>query len=110
MKLLLDENLPPAYRSRLAGHEVFTVAFMGWRGKKNGDLLALLADAGFDALLTMDRTMPHEQNLKRLRCAVIVLEAESNQLRDLDQLVPNLLATLKELVPCSVVRVRCRAS
>jgi hypothetical protein len=29
MKLLLDENLPHQLRNEIAGHEVFTVAYMG---------------------------------------------------------------------------------
>lgn len=41
MKLLLDENLPHDLRQHLAGHVVFTVAYMGWSGMKNGDLLQL---------------------------------------------------------------------
>jgi len=43
MKFLLDENLPHDLRHFIPGHEVFTVAFMGWAGVKNGDLLQLAA-------------------------------------------------------------------
>ncbi len=32
MKLLLDENLPHQLRHEVPGHEVFTVAYMGWSG------------------------------------------------------------------------------
>ena len=39
MKLLLDENLPHELRHELHGHEVATVAYMGWRGIRNGELL-----------------------------------------------------------------------
>jgi len=35
---------------------------MGWQGEENGELLQLAAPRGFDALLTADRNMPHEQN------------------------------------------------
>ena len=40
MKILLDENLPHAFRRLLPGHEVFTTAFMGWTGLESGELLA----------------------------------------------------------------------
>ena len=39
MKVLLDENLPHKLRAYLAKHEVATVAYMGWAGLKNGELL-----------------------------------------------------------------------
>jgi hypothetical protein len=41
MKLLLDEHLPHGRRSEIPGHDVFTVAFMGWSGVENGELLLL---------------------------------------------------------------------
>ena len=38
-KVLLDENLPHALESELAGCEVWTVRRAGWAGVKNGELL-----------------------------------------------------------------------
>lgn len=73
MKLLLDENLPHPMRHELTGHEVFSAAYMNWSGIENGELLRLAADAGFDALITNDRGLEHEQNLATLPLAVIVL-------------------------------------
>ncbi|MCZ0937990.1 MAG: hypothetical protein OXJ55_05105 [Caldilineaceae bacterium] len=35
---------------------------MGWQGGENGELLQLAAARGFDALITADRNMPHQQN------------------------------------------------
>lgn len=54
MKLLLDENLPLDLRHFLAGHDVFTVAYLGWKGFRNGALLARAFGDGFEAVLTMD--------------------------------------------------------
>ena len=48
MRLLLDESLPRRLRAHLPGHAVKTVVEMGWRGYKNGRLLAAAA-AEFDA-------------------------------------------------------------
>jgi predicted nuclease of predicted toxin-antitoxin system len=106
MKLLLDENLSHRLRPLLAGHEVFTVAFMRWRGLSNGALLAKAAEAGFDALITMDAGIQYEQNLSALPCSVVILEAESNALEHLKPLVPQLLQTLGSLKPQSCARVR----
>lgn len=106
MKLLLDENLPHRLRPLLVGHETFTVAFMNWKGIENGRLLTLAASNGFHALVTQDSGLEYEQNLARLPCSVVVLEAESNSLQHIRPLVPSLLNVLRTLPPCVVVRVR----
>ena len=54
MKILLDENLPHDLRHFLPAHEVFTVAYMGWPGIENGELLERAGDSGFDVMLTKD--------------------------------------------------------
>jgi ferredoxin-NADP reductase len=36
---------------------------MGWASKRNGDLLRVAVAAGFDAFLTVDRRLQHQQNL-----------------------------------------------
>ena len=63
-------------------HEVRTVAEVGWTGKRNGELLQLAA-AGFDAVLTADQNMEHQQNLGALPVAVIVLVAATNRIESL---------------------------
>jgi predicted nuclease of predicted toxin-antitoxin system len=106
MKLLLDENLPHRLRPLIAGHDVRTVTYMDWSGVENGELLARAAAEGFDAVITKDSGMPYEQNLGTLPCSIIVLEAKSNELGDIQPLLPELLNVLKNLPARSVVRVR----
>jgi hypothetical protein len=60
MKLLLDENLPHQLRHEIPGHDCFTVAYMNWAGIENGELLALAATAGFDALVTKETKIQYE--------------------------------------------------
>lgn len=48
------------------GHEVMTVNDAGFSGKENGELLKL-ADSRFDALLTVDKNLPKQQNLSGRR-------------------------------------------
>ena len=105
MKLLLDECLPYRLRPLIVGHDVFTVGYMGWDGIKNGRLLALAATNGFDAIVTVDSGMPHEQNTAALPLAIIVLHGPSNDLDDLITLVPALLVALGNLAPRSVLHV-----
>jgi len=106
MKILLDENLPHRLRPLLTGHEVFTVAHMKWDGIENGELLALAAKHGFDAMVTKDLGIRYEQHRANLPCAVVILEAKTNSMQAIEPLVPALRAALARLKLRSVVRVR----
>ncbi len=95
MKLLFDESVP----RRLAGSfpQVFTVRTvqqMGWAGVENGPLMALAADDGIDAMITVDRGIEHQQNLNALPLPVILMLAPRNRLADLLPLVPRAIETL----------------
>ncbi len=103
--MLLDENLPRKLVGRLArGVEATTIARAGWRGKKNGELLRL-AEKEFDAFVTTDKGIPHQQNVSGLDLAVVVLRARSNALEDLEPLIDDLGAALVAATPGTVVRV-----
>ena len=102
MKLLLDECMSVDLRHELVGHDVFTVSYMKWGGTKNGTLLALAAANGFEALITSDRGLAHQQNPATLPIAIVILHVRSNDLPDVLPLVPRLLATLPALPPKSV--------
>ena len=105
MKILLDENLPHGLRKHLPGHDVFTVQYMRWGGVKNGRLLAQAAAAGFDALVTTDKSIPSQQNLSRLPLAIVVIEAKSNDFDELLKFLPALITALNHLKPNSVTHV-----
>lgn len=104
MRLLLDESVPTRLRRSLTSHSVKTVVEMGWGGVKNGALLALAAGE-FDAFLTVDKNLPYQQNLATLPIALIVLEANSNELVALLPLVTRLEQALGSLKPCTFVRI-----
>ena len=68
MKILLDESVPRKLAYDFPKeHEVKTVRDMSWLGKKNGELLKLLVENNFDALLTFDKNLQHQQNLQLKR-------------------------------------------
>jgi hypothetical protein len=92
-------------RSELAGHDVCSVPELGWSGKKNGELLQLLAGQGFEVLLTVDQSIRHQQNLQAAGIAVIVLVAPSNRLADLVPLMPLARAALGSIKPGDIVDV-----
>jgi predicted nuclease of predicted toxin-antitoxin system len=104
MRLLLDESVPRRLRRALPEHTVKTVVEMRWSGVKNGALLALAA-AEFEAFITVDRNLPHQQNIAVLPIAVVVLAAHSNELQALLPLVPRLEEVLARLQPRSLVQI-----
>jgi len=106
MRILLDENLPDDLRSLLHTPEVFTIAYLRWKGIDNGLLLRRAAQEGFDVLLTMDRGMQYEQNQGVLPCSVVILRAPSNDLEHLRPLMGALLTALASLPPKSLIVVR----
>lgn len=73
MKVLLDEGLPHKLRTAIPNHDVSTVAYLGWSGLKNGELLRVAEDSGFDVFLTADKNLSYQQNLKERSLALIVL-------------------------------------
>ena len=106
MRVLLDECVPKRLGRSLVGHAVRTVPQEGWSGKKNGELLTLMASAGFEVLLTVDQSIPHQQNLQAAGVAVVVMVGASNQLADLLPLVPDVLAALGKVQAGDTVEVR----
>ncbi|MEX2316215.1 MAG: DUF5615 family PIN-like protein [Pirellulales bacterium] len=105
MKLLLDENLPHQLRHEITGHECFTVAYMGWGGVENGELLLRAAGQGFEVLVTKDSNLQFEQNIVKLPLAVVVLHAPSNDIDDIRPLLPALQKALTALPPKQVTHV-----
>jgi hypothetical protein len=73
MFVLFDQGTPVPIRNFLKGHVVRTAAGLGWDALKNGDLLTAAEEAGFDVLLTPDKNMDHQQNLKGRQIAIVVM-------------------------------------
>lgn len=84
---------------------MFSVSYRGWQGKENGELLRIAANE-FDAFITMDRGIPHQQNLGEINIGIILLEAKSNRFEDLAPLISEVNAVLKTLKNGQIVHVR----
>ena len=98
MRVLLDENLPRALAAHLGEHDVRTVQAEGWAGTKNGELLQR-AESHFDALLTMDRGLPHQQKLGVSGLRIVIIRAQSNRMIHLTPLVDTIEQTLAAMPP-----------
>lgn len=89
----------------MADHQVETVQARGWEGIENGHLLALAADSGFDAFITVDKGFEFQQNLETLPLTVVVVGARSNRIESLEPLVSTLLEQLEQADPCSLIKI-----
>lgn len=65
-------------RHLLSGHDRASAQKRGWKGKKNGALLALAANE-FDLFITSDQNIRYQQNLPG--STIAVLELSTNDLR-----------------------------
>jgi len=104
VRILLDESLPRPLARLLPEHDVRTVAAMGWTGRRNGELLQLAA-GDFDALLTADQNLEHQQNVSALPIAIVVLVAPTNRIESLRPFILSLLRTLEILAPRQLVHI-----
>lgn len=73
MLVLFDHGTPKGLARLLAGHTIHTAQSRGWDTLSNGALLNAAEDASFEVLLTTDRRIRYQQNLKARRIALVVL-------------------------------------
>lgn len=64
MKILLDECVTKRLKPFLKEHIVFTVTEMNWKGLRNGNLMLVAIEQKFDILLTIDKNLSFQQNMK----------------------------------------------
>jgi hypothetical protein len=73
MRILFDHGTPSGIARSLAGHEVTEAIERGWDRISNGELLTKGEAAGFQILLTTDKRMQYQQNLRGRKIAIVVL-------------------------------------
>jgi len=88
MKILLNENLPEKLKADFGPEfKVKTVHDMNWLGKKNGELLGLIAFDRFDIFIIVDRNLRNQQNLDKFDISIFLLVAFNNRRDTLQALI-----------------------
>lgn len=106
MKILLDESLPRKLKNSFdETHEVWTVRDKGWLSKKNGVLLKLMNDDGFQLFVTADRNLQYQQNLENLSLTIAVLCGSDNRLITLQGLIPLMFKRITEGILPKVIEI-----
>jgi hypothetical protein len=81
----------------------------GWASVQNGALLRL-AEQEFDAFLTNDQNLEHQQNLKSFDLAIVVLVASTNDISDLVPLMPAANDVLNKISAGEIVYMKAPIS
>jgi hypothetical protein len=103
VKILFDEGVPKQLRRLLARDDISLVEEKGWKGIKNGRLLQLAEENGFDVLVTADQQLKYQQNLKNRRIAIVVLPY--NRRKWMPLVVPAVTGALDKIKPGDYIEV-----
>ena len=101
MRILLDENVDPEFGKLLVGHEFEAVAASDLRGIPDGQMLRL-ANGRFDALVTMDKSIIHQQNLKENLLIIVLMRGPNNRYETIARMAPQVLQFLEDSVPGAI--------
>ena len=104
MRLLPDKCLPRRLKRDFIGHEVLTIDEAGYKGLKNGILLRSACEH-FDVLITVDKSIEHQQNKSELPMAILVLSAGSNRYETLSPLIPKALLELEDISAGEIIQI-----
>lgn len=105
MRVLLDENIDRRLKQTFdSDFEIVTVTEHGWSGMKNSELLRAV-EAEFDALVTMDKGIEHQQNLSRINLGIVLISARSNRRQDVEPAMPEVNRVLRVIRPGEVIHV-----
>ena len=87
MRLLIDECIDERLRLLFPGYDCQTARFANLAGLKNGRLLEAAEAAGFEVLITVDQSIPDQQNMAGRRISLVILCGRTNRPRDLEAIV-----------------------
>lgn len=103
MLILFDNGVPAPLRHALKGHVVVEAIERGWDRFLNGELIAAAEAAGFEVLVTTDKNIRYQQNLKARKITFIVLG--NQQWPTLRRSVEKVVAAVNAAPPGSYIEV-----
>ena len=103
MRILFDQGTPEPLIPFLTGHTVTVARDAGWERLVNGELLKAAETARFEVLVTTDKNMVSQQNLKSRSIAIVVLG--NSQWRIVQRYVRKIAACVNAATPGSYAEV-----
>jgi hypothetical protein len=100
--VLLDEGVPRHLAGPLDAAGFSTSPYPNaWKQMKNGELLGAVEEQGFDVLITNDRSVYAQQNLRGRKLAIVVLP--TNLRRHIMDRASDIVDTVKRIEPSQYV-------
>ena len=97
MRILLDECVPRRLKQHFQSYgSVLTVTDAGLSGYTNGQLLRRISGE-FDLLITVDKSIQYQQNLAAYDVALVLLRVRSNDIVDIEPVLPKLFSRWSEI-------------
>lgn len=104
MLVLFDNGTPRTLARFLVDRHMVTEArARGWQELENGALLKEAEAAGFDVIITTDKNLRYQQNLKDRKIALVVLGLGRWSL--IRRRVPEVVAAVNAAIPGSFAEV-----
>ena len=103
MLILFDHGTPRSISRWLLGHTVVEAVARGWDTLANGELLTVAEEAGFDLLLSTDKNIQYQQNLKGRRIAIVILG--NSQRPTVHRYIDRVVAAVNAAMPGSYTEV-----
>lgn len=103
MLILFDHGTPRSISRWLPGHTVVEAVARGWDTLANGDLLTAAEEVGFDLLLSTDKNIQYQQNLKGRRIAIVILG--NSQRPAVHRYIDRVVAAVNAAMPGSYTEV-----
>ena len=103
MLILFDHGTPRSIARWLHGHTVVEAIARGWDRLANGALLKAAEEAGFDLLVSTDKNIQYQQNLKGRRIAIVILG--NSQRPAVHRYIDRVVAAVNAVTPGSFTEV-----
>ncbi len=104
MLVLFDNGTPRGLARFLTGHTIEEARARGWEQLANGELIDVAEQAGFEVMVTTDKNIRYQQNLKARNIALVVLE--HSQWPMVKLVAESIVATVNAAQPGSYVEVQ----
>jgi hypothetical protein len=103
VKILFDNGTPRPIAKVLTAHDVTFSRKRGWHQLENGELIQTAENAGFDVLLTTDKNIRYQQNLKQRLIAIVVLT--NQQWPAVEPNLDRIVKAVNEATPGSYIEI-----
>jgi hypothetical protein len=103
MLILFDNGTPRGLARFLTGHSVEEARARGWEELSNGELIDAAEQAGFELIVTTDKNIRYQQNLRARKIALVVLQ--HSQWPMVKLVAGNIVTAVNEAEPGSYLEV-----